>query len=123
MDKREKVSQEKMLQSVARIAATRLAPIEVHAICVLLSMAFGRGTIQSRIFAGHVNAVRRSFGLPEITQAAAGNPILQEKMDILRSALEKLGEEGQAMLISVLLHSPMYQSVQPCAGQEEGKPP
>src|SRR6202007_2960107 len=59
-------------------ATTRLTAIETHSICVLLSIAFGRGTMQGRIFARHVNAVRRKLGLPQITQAAAGNPTTEE---------------------------------------------
>jgi len=48
-----RANEENMLKIVARAAATKLAPIETHAICVLLSMAFGISTIQSRIFARH----------------------------------------------------------------------
>ena len=58
-------SEERMLQSVAEAAANRLTPVETHSICVLLSMAFGTGTMQSRIFARHVNAMRRKLGLPQ----------------------------------------------------------
>ena len=105
--------QERMLKKVAKVAARRLTPIETHSICVLLSMAFGRGTLQSRTFAWQVNEVRRSLGLPQVTQAAAGNPTMEEKMQILRSAVEKLGYEAQAILIEVLFLSPLYQSVQP----------
>ena len=97
--------QEHMLKKVAEVAARRLTPIETHSICVLLSMAFGRGTLQSRTFARHANATRLHLGLPQITQAAAGNPTTQEKMDILRSAMEKLGEDAEAVLIEVLLQS------------------
>jgi hypothetical protein len=63
--------QERMLKKVAKVAARMLTPIETHSICVLLSMAFGRGTLQSRTFAWHVNGVRRALGLPQVTQAAA----------------------------------------------------
>lgn len=112
--------QERMLRKVATVAARRLTPIETHSICVLLSMAFGRGTLQSRIFAWHVNAVKRSFGLPQITQAAAGNPTMDEKMQVLRSALEKLGDEAQGVLIQVLLISPLYESAQPGDSDQEG---
>jgi hypothetical protein len=80
--------QERMLKIVAKVAARRLTPIETHSICVLLSMAFGRGTLPSRTFAWHVNEVRSALGLPQVTQAAAGNPTIEEKMNILRSALE-----------------------------------
>jgi hypothetical protein len=104
--------QERMLKMVAKVAARRLTPIETHSICVSLSLAFGRGTLQSRTFARHVNEVRRSLGLPQLTQAAAGNPTMEEKMNILRSALEKLDDEAQAILIQVLLGSPWYQSLQ-----------
>ena|ERR1019366_10735740 len=64
--------QDRMLKKVAKVAARRLTPIETHSICVLLSMAFGRGTSQSRTFAWHVNEVRSALGLPQVTQAAAG---------------------------------------------------
>jgi hypothetical protein len=103
------------LKRVAQAAATKLSPTETHSICVLLSMAFGRGTLQSRIFARHVNAVRRGLGLPQITNAAAGNPTMEEKMQILGSAVEKLGDDAQAVLIRVLLLSPFYQSAQPAS--------
>jgi hypothetical protein len=99
-----------MLKIVARAAATKLTPIETHAICVLLSMAFGKGTIESRIFARHANAIRLDLGLPQITQAAAGNPMMEEKMEILRSAVEKLGDGAQAVLIRLLLLSPFYEA-------------
>jgi hypothetical protein len=112
--------QERMLKKVARVAARRLTPIETHSICVLLSMAFGRGTLQSRTFAWHVNEVRRSLGLPQVTQAAAGNPTMEEKMNILRSAVEKLDDEAQAILIQVLLGSPLYASAQPGDSDQEG---
>lgn len=64
--------QEDMLKKVAPAAATTLTQIETHPIFVLLSMAFGRGTLQSRIFARHVNAIRLGLGLLQITQAAPG---------------------------------------------------
>jgi hypothetical protein len=99
-----------MLKKVARVAARRLTPIETHSICVLLSMAFGRDTLQSRTFAWHVNEVRRSLGLPQVTQAAAGNPTMEEKMNILRSAVEKLGDDAQGVLIRLLLLSPFYEA-------------
>ncbi len=101
--------QEDMLKRVAQAAATRLTPIETHSICVLLSTAFGRGTLQSRTFAWHVNEVRRALGLPQVTQAAAGNPTTEEKMQILRSAVDKLGDDAQAVLIRMLLLSPFYE--------------
>jgi hypothetical protein len=100
--------QEHMLKKVAQAAANTLTPIETHSICVLLSMAFGKGTMQSRIFARHVNAMRRKVGLPQITQAAAGNPTTEEKVDVLRTAVEKLGDQAQALLLEVLLYSPLY---------------
>ena len=112
--------QESMLKKVAKVAARRLTPIETHSICVLLSMAFGRGTLQSRTFAWHVNEVRRSLGLAQITQAAAGNPTMEEKMNILRSAVEKLDDEAQAILIQVLLLSPLYASAQTGDSGQEG---
>jgi hypothetical protein len=112
--------QERMLKKVAKVAARRLTPIETHSICVLLSVAFGRGTLQSRIFAWHVNEVRRGLGLSRITQAAAGNPTMEEKMNILRSAVEKLGDEAQAILIQVLLRSPLYASAQAGDSDQEG---
>jgi hypothetical protein len=102
--------QEDMLKKVAQSAAMRLTPIETHAICVLLSMAFGRGTIQSRIFARHVNAIRLDLGLPQITQAVAGNPTIEAKMEIVRSAMEKLGDDAQGVLIRLLLLSPFYEA-------------
>src|SRR5215469_13095293 len=89
------VDQVDMLKRVAQSAATKLRPVEAYSISVLLSMAFGTGTIQCRIFAWHVNAVRRDLGLPQITQAAAGNPTMDEKMQILQSAVEKLDDEAQ----------------------------
>ena len=114
--------QERMLKKVAKVAARRLTPIETHSICVLLSMAFGRGTLQSRTFAWHVNEVRSALGLPQVTQAAAGNPTMEEKMQILRSAVEKLGDEAQAMLIEVLVLSPFYEAAnaqQNALGEED----
>jgi hypothetical protein len=101
-----------MLQRVAQAAANRLTPTETHAICVLLSMAFGTGTMQSRIFAQHVNAARRKPGLAQITPAAAGNPTTEEKVNILRTAVGKLSDDAQALLLAVLLHSPLYGSAQ-----------
>lgn len=112
--------QEHMLKKVAEVAARKLMPIETHSICVLLSMAFGRGTLPSRIFGRHVNEIRRSLGLPQVTQAAAGNPTMEETMNILRSALEKLGDEAQSVLIQVLLRSPFYASLQPGDSDQEG---
>ncbi len=112
--------QERMLKKVAKAAALRLTPIETHSICVLLSVAFGRSTIQSRTFAWHVNEVRSALGLPQVTQAAAGNPTMEEKMNILRSAVEKLDDEAQAILIQVLLGSPLYASWQPGDSDQEG---
>jgi hypothetical protein len=112
--------QERMLKIVAKVAANRLTPIETHSICVLLSMAFGTLTLPSRIFAWHANAARRSLGLPQITHAAAGNPTMEEKMNILRSAVEKLDDEAQAILIQVLLGSPLYASAQPGGSDQEG---
>ena len=109
-----------MLKRVAEAAATRLTPIETHSICVLLSMAFGRGTLQSRTFAWHVNEVRRALGLPQVTHAAAGNPTMEEKMNILRSAVEKLDDEAQSILIQMLLRSPLYASAQPGDFDHEG---
>lgn len=108
-----------MLKRVAQAAATNLSPIETYSISVLLSMAFGTGTIQSRIFALHVNVIRRDLGLPQITQAAASNPTMDEKMQILRSAVEKLGDEAQGVLIQVLLFSPMYTSAQQSNSDQE----
>ena len=112
--------QEEMLKRVAQAAVTRLTPIETHSISVLLPMAFGTGTMQSRIFAWHLNAIRRGLGLPRITQAAAGNPTMEEKMNILRSAIEKLGDEAQAVLIEVLLRSPLYASARAGDSDQEG---
>jgi len=115
-------AEENMLKIVARAAATRLTPIETHAICVLLSMAFGKGTIESRIFARQANAIRLDLGLPLITQAVAGNPTREEKMEILRSAMEKLGDDAQAVLIRLLLLSPFYEAAtdqQNIVGEEE----
>lgn len=101
--------QKDLLKRVAEVAARRLTPPETHSICVLLSMAFGTGTIQSRIFARHANATRLHLGLPQITQAA-GNPTMEEKMEILRSAVEKLGDDAQAVLIRLLILSPFYEA-------------
>src|SRR5258708_27547172 len=116
--------QEDMLKRVASAAAGRVTRIEIHSIGALLSMSFGIGTIQSRIFARHVNLIRRGLGLPQITQAAAGDPTMEEKMQILRSAVEKLGDEAQAILIQVLLRSPMYQSAERSAcGEKDHAPP
>jgi hypothetical protein len=112
--------QERLLRKVAKVAARRLTPIETHSICVLLSMAFGRGTLPSRTFARHVNEVRSALGLPQVTQAAAGNPTMEEKMNILRSAVEKLDDDAQAILIQVLLGSPLYASAQPGGYDQEG---
>jgi|SRR5579864_8834652 len=113
-------NEEGMLQRLAEAAANTLTPIETHSICVLLSIAFGTGTVQSRIFARHVNAVRRKLGLPQITQAAAGNPRTEEKMEILQTAVGKLGDDAQASLLGVLLHSPLYGSAQPRESDEDG---
>jgi len=114
--------EEQMLKKVAEVAAITLTPIETHSICVLLSMAFGRGTLPSRVFGRHVNAIRVSIGLPRITDAVAGNPTMEQKMQILRSAVEKLGDEAQAVLIQVLLLSPMCTaSQQSTPGQEESE--
>ena len=45
---------------------------------------------------------------------------MEEKMNILRSAVEKLDDEAQAILIQVLLGSPLYHSVQPgTSGHED----
>jgi hypothetical protein len=113
---------ENMLEILARAAATKLTPVETHAICVLLSMAFGRGTIESRIFAAQVNALKLDLGLPQITHAVAGNPTTEEKMEILRSAMERLGDDAQAVLIRLLLLSPFYEAAsdQPnIVGEEE----
>ena len=111
--------QGRMLKKVAEVAAMKLTPIETHSICVLLSMAFGTA-LPSRVFASHVNAVRRSVGLPQVTQAAAGNPTMAEKTQILQSAVEKLDDEAQAILIQVLVRSPFYASLQPGDSDQEG---
>ena len=58
------IDQEDMLRRVAEEAAKRLTAIEIHSICVLLSLAFGKGTIQSRIFAWYANEMRVNLGLP-----------------------------------------------------------
>ena len=104
----ETAEQEHMLKNLAEVAAITLTPIETYSIGVLLSMAFGRGTLPSQIFGQHVNTIRARIGLPRITHAAAGNPTRMEKMLILQSALEKLGDEAQALLFQVLLRSPMH---------------
>jgi hypothetical protein len=70
-----------------------------------------------------VNEVRSALGLPQVTQAAAGNPTMEEKMNILRSAMEKLGDDAQGVLIRLLLLSPFYQAAndqQNIGGEEEG---
>jgi hypothetical protein len=64
--------------------------------------------------------VRRGLGLPQITQAAAGNPTTEEKVNILRTAVEKLGDDAQSLLLGVLLHSPLYGSAQPGGSDQEG---
>jgi hypothetical protein len=112
--------QDRLLRKVAEVAARKLMPIDVHALSVLISLAFGRNTLQSRIFAQHVNAVRRSLGLLQITHAAAGNPTIEEKVNILQSALEKLGDEAYAVLSQVLRFSPLYASAQPGDSDREG---
>lgn len=98
--------QEDLLKRVAEVAARRLTPLETHSICVLLSMAFGRRTVQARTFAQHINAIRIENSLPPIADIVAGNPTSEEKMLILQSALEKLGE-AEPVLIQVLLLSPL----------------
>ena len=111
-----------MLKRVAEEAAKKLTPLEIHSICVLLSMAFGTGTIQSRIFAWYANETRADLGLPRITDAVAGNPTTEEKMQILRSAVEKLGDDAQGVLIRLLLLSPFYEAAndqQNTVGEEE----
>ena len=113
-------NEEEMLKRVAEAAVTRLTPMETYSISVLLSMAFGTGTMQCRIFAWHVNAIRRGLGLPQITQAAAGNPTTEKKVNILRSAVQKPGDEAQALLLEVLLLSPLYGSAQPNQSDHEG---
>jgi len=113
-------NEQQMLQRVAQSAANKLTAIETHSICVLLSMAFGKGTMQSRIFARHVNAMRRKLGLPQVTQAAAGNPKTEDKIKILQTAVGKLGDDAQALLLGLLLHSPLYGSVQPKESDEDG---
>jgi hypothetical protein len=111
--------QERMLMRVADTAAKRLTPIETHSICALLSMAFGMGNLQSRMFARRVNAVRRSLGLPQITQTAAGNPPPEEKVAVLQRAMENLGEEVQALLVQVLLLSPFYAAAESDEPEDE----
>lgn len=76
--------------------------------------------MQSRIFARYVNAVRRKLGSPQITHAAVGHPTTEEKMKILQTAVGKLGDEAQALLLGVLLHSPLYGSAQPKESDEDG---
>jgi len=104
----ETAEQEHMLKNLAEVAAITLTPIETHSIGVLLSMAFGRGTLPSQIFGRHVNTIRAKIGLARITYAAAGNPTGMEKTRILQSALEKLGDEARSLLFQVLLTSPMH---------------
>lgn len=41
-------------------------------------------------------------------------------MEILRNAIGKLGDDAQALLLGVLLHSPLYGSAQPKGPNEEG---
>jgi hypothetical protein len=96
------IDQEGLLRQVAEEAAKKLTAIEIHSICVLLSMAFGRGTIPSRLFAWYANEMRVGFGLPRITNAVAGNPTAEQKVRILESALDKMGDEALARLIQVL---------------------
>jgi hypothetical protein len=45
---------------------------------------------------------------------------MEEKMNILRLAVEKLDDEAQAILIQVLLRSPLYASAQPGDSDQEG---
>ena len=95
LDREVLADEQDMLKKVAKVAARRLTPIETHSICVLLSMAFGRGTLQSRIFAWHVNAARRGLGLPQMTHAAAGSPTMEEKSGFDASPLDtRFGNYG-----------------------------
>ena len=77
-------NEERMLHRVAQAAANRLTPIETHSICVLLSMAFGNGTMQSRIFARHVNATRRKLGLPQITHGGKNGNFAKRDWEVGR---------------------------------------
>lgn len=90
---------ERLIEIVARAAATKLTPEETHAIGVLFVIRFGRGCQEARTYAKHVNATREKLGLPKITQAVAGNPSAEEKQRLFRSATEKLDEETVAMLL------------------------
>ena len=89
---------EKLIEVVAQAAGTKLTPEEAHAVGVLFVARFGRGCHEARTYAKHVNAVREKLGLPRITQAVAGNPSAEEKIELLRSATEKLDDETIAVL-------------------------
>ena len=93
---------EKSIEFVANAAATRLTPEEMHAVGVLFVVRFGRGCQEARTFARYVNAARQRLGLPKITQAVAGNPTTEEKLELFRSATEKIGDEAQAVLVHLM---------------------
>lgn len=84
----------KLIETVARAAATKLTPEEAHAVGVSLVNRFGRGCEEARTYAKHVNATREKLGLPKITQAVAGNPRAEEKLELFRSAIEKLDDSA-----------------------------
>lgn len=93
---------EKLIEIVARAAATKLTPEEAHAVGVSLVIRFGRGCEEARTYARQVNATREKLGLPKITQAVAGNPSAEEKIRLFRSATEKLGNDANAVLVLLI---------------------
>jgi hypothetical protein len=90
---------EKLIEVVAQAAATKLTPQEAHAIGVSLVNRFGRGCEEARTYANHVNTTRQKLGLPKITQAVAGNPSADERLELFQSAIEKLDDEAVAVLL------------------------
>jgi len=93
---------ETLIQTIARATAIKLTPQETHAVGVLFVMRFGRGCQEARTFARHVNAAREKLGLPIITQAVAGNPTTEEKLELFGSAMEKLGDEALTAIIQIV---------------------
>jgi len=89
---------EKLIAIVAQAAATKLTPQEAHAVGVSLVIRFGRGCEEARTYAKHVNATREKLGLPKITHAAAGNPSAEQRVELFRSAIEKLDDKTVAAL-------------------------
>ena len=59
---------------------------------------FGKGCEEARTYAKRVNATREKLGLPKIMQAVAGNPSAAQKVQLFRSAIEKLDGAAIAVL-------------------------